>query len=124
MKGTRPSPQAQLSQRTCVSGHSLSCPLSSPACAQMAPLILCPMRCFSCGGEVCWKNEQYRELLRGGMEAHEALDAVHAVRLCCRRMLLSQPNHIALLRGGGVAPLSEHQEQEQEQPPGAGRTAQ
>ena len=64
----------------------------------MAPLVLCPIRCFTCGGEVCSKNEQYRELLRSGVQSHEALATVRASRLCCKRMLLGQPNHIALTR--------------------------
>jgi DNA-directed RNA polymerase subunit N (RpoN/RPB10) len=59
-------------------------------------MLLCPVRCFSCGEEVCSKHEKYRELLKSGMPRTDALAHVGAHRVCCRRMLLAQPVHVAL----------------------------
>lgn len=62
-------------------------------------LMLCPVRCFSCGSEVCWKHEQYRAILQEGKDgSQKALDRVGAWRMCCRRMILGQPSHFALMK--------------------------
>jgi DNA-directed RNA polymerase subunit N (RpoN/RPB10) len=67
-------------------------------------MLLCPVRCYSCGREVCAKHATYREKLRGGLTKLEALDAAGARSVCCRRMLLSQPTHHALASQGASRP--------------------
>lgn len=63
-------------------------------------LVICPVRCFSCGSEVCWKHEQYRKILQDEPDGSEkALHQVGAWRMCCRRMILGQPLHFALMKG-------------------------
>lgn len=63
-------------------------------------LMICPVRCFSCGGEVCWKHEQYRKILKEATDGSErALQQVGAWRMCCRRMILGQPSHFAVMKG-------------------------
>lgn len=75
-------------------------------------MILCPVRCYSCGAEVCAKHWKYRNKLRDGMTKGDALDSVGAERVCCRRMLISQPTHYALL--GGLGPAADGADEEEQ----------
>lgn len=55
-----------------------------------APLV--PVRCYSCGLQIAARHAKFMTLLQeGAVEPGAALDAVGATRVCCRRMLLSQP---------------------------------
>ena len=49
---------------------------------------------------MCAKHAKYKQKLREGHQKVDALDQVGARRVCCRRMLLSQPNHFALVSRG------------------------
>lgn len=55
----------------------------------LPPLI--PVRCYSCGLQIATKHVQYRKLVEAGISPALAMDQVGAVRICCRRMILSQP---------------------------------
>lgn len=58
--------------------------------------MIIPVRCYSCGKTMAHLYEPYRKLLDEDYTEAEALQAVGAVRYCCRRMLLS---HIDLIEG-------------------------
>jgi DNA-directed RNA polymerase subunit N (RpoN/RPB10) len=63
-----------------------------------APPPLVPLRCYSCGFQVASGHALYKSLLKQGVEASVALDCCGANRICCRRMILSQPtapDHLA-----------------------------
>lgn len=55
----------------------------------LPPLV--PVRCYSCGLQVATKHAQYRKLVEAGASPAAAMDEVGAIRICCRRMILSQP---------------------------------
>lgn len=56
--------------------------------------MIIPVRCYSCGKVIAHIFEAYRKLLDEDYTEAEALEAVGAVRYCCRRMLLT---HIDLI---------------------------
>jgi DNA-directed RNA polymerase subunit N (RpoN/RPB10) len=56
--------------------------------------MIIPVRCFTCNKLVGDKWVRYCELIQGGMEESDALDALQLKRYCCRRMLLT---HVELL---------------------------
>jgi DNA-directed RNA polymerase subunit N (RpoN/RPB10) len=56
-----------------------------------APPPLVPIRCYSCGFQIASGHAQYMRLVAEGVPARDALDLCGANRVCCRRMLLSQP---------------------------------
>ena len=55
----------------------------------MKPTIIIPIRCFSCGGVVGDKWEDFARRVRDGEDAGKVLDSLGVKRYCCRRMLLS-----------------------------------
>ncbi len=50
-----------------------------------------PVRCYSCGAPAASRHEDFRQRLARGEAPEAALDACGAWRICCRRMLVSQP---------------------------------
>jgi len=48
-----------------------------------------PVRCFTCGGLIGDKWEEFRSRVDGGEDAGKVLDSLGVTRYCCRRMLLS-----------------------------------
>ena len=56
-----------------------------------APPPLVPIRCYSCGLQVATRHAAFRRLVEGGAAPAAALDQCGALRVCCRRMILSQP---------------------------------
>ena len=63
--------------------------------------MIIPVRCFSCGGLVAHKWEEFNEKKNAGLEIADALDEVGIIRYCCRRMFVS---HVDLITE--VAPFS------------------
>jgi len=64
-------------------------------------LMIIPVRCFSCGGLVAHKWEEFSESIAAGMEMNVVLDDLGFERYCCRRMFVS---HLDLIEE--VAPFS------------------
>ncbi len=56
--------------------------------------MIIPVRCFSCGGVIAHKWEEFNELKAAGLEDAEALDKIGLTRYCCRRMYVG---HIDLI---------------------------
>ncbi len=48
-----------------------------------------PIRCFTCGGLVADKQEDFESRLREGEDPAKILTSLDVTRYCCRRMLLS-----------------------------------
>ncbi|MBA4694298.1 MAG: DNA-directed RNA polymerase subunit N [Candidatus Poseidoniales archaeon] len=63
--------------------------------------MIIPVRCFSCGGLIAHKWEEFQDKKQAGIEVMTALDEVGIDRYCCRRMFVS---HIGLIEE--VAPFS------------------
>ena len=63
--------------------------------------MIIPVRCFSCGGLIAHKWEEFNEKMDAGTDMKTALDEVGIERYCCRRMYVS---HIDLITE--VAPFS------------------
>ncbi|MCH1540970.1 MAG: DNA-directed RNA polymerase subunit N [Candidatus Poseidonia sp.] len=63
--------------------------------------MIIPVRCFSCGGVVAHKWEEFQRILSEGKTDAEALDEVGLKRYCCRRMYVG---HLDLVHE--VAPFS------------------
>ena len=59
------------------------------------------VRCFSCGGLIAHKWEEFNEKVDAGIEISQALDEVGLIRYCCRRMYLG---HVELI--SEAAPFS------------------
>ena len=57
--------------------------------------MIIPVRCFSCGGVIAPKWEEFSELTAAGVEMAEALDKVGLMRYCCRRMYVGHIDLIA-----------------------------
>ena len=57
--------------------------------------MMTPVRCFTCGREVAARHERFVALRAGGLDEAGALVAVGARLLCCRRMLISQPQQLS-----------------------------
>jgi len=51
--------------------------------------MIIPVRCFSCGGVVADKYEEFRKRIEKEKPT-EVLDSLGVTRYCCRRMILSQ----------------------------------
>ena len=51
--------------------------------------MLVPVRCFTCGGLVSDKFEEYQNKVKSGEEPAKVLDSLGIKRYCCRRMLLT-----------------------------------
>jgi DNA-directed RNA polymerase subunit N (RpoN/RPB10) len=64
-------------------------------------MMIIPIRCFSCGGVIAHKWEEFSELTAAGVEMADALDKVGLMRYCCRRMYVG---HIDLIYE--IAPFS------------------
>lgn len=63
--------------------------------------MIIPIRCFSCGGLIAHKWEEFNVKKDAGIEVAIALDEVGLDRYCCRRMFVS---HLDLIFE--VAPFS------------------
>ncbi len=55
--------------------------------------MIIPVRCFSCGGVVADKYEEFRKRIEKEKPT-EVLDSLGVTRYCCRRMILSQVDFI------------------------------
>ena len=51
--------------------------------------MIIPVRCFTCGGLVGDKWEEFAQRVKAGEKASEILNSLGVNRYCCRRMLLS-----------------------------------
>lgn len=51
--------------------------------------IIIPVRCFSCGGLIGDKWDEFASRVKAGEDAGGILDSLGVKRYCCRRMLLS-----------------------------------
>ena len=63
--------------------------------------MIIPVRCFSCGGVIAHKWEEFNEKMAAGIDMMGALDEVGLDRYCRRRMFVS---HIELITE--IAPFS------------------
>ncbi len=63
-------------------------------------LRLLPVRCFSCNKILQSGWEDFRARVRSGVDAEQALDDAGFARLCCRRMLLTQPTPLDASEAG------------------------
>ncbi|MFQ5887997.1 MAG: DNA-directed RNA polymerase subunit N [Candidatus Hydrothermarchaeales archaeon] len=55
--------------------------------------MIIPVRCFSCGGVVADKYEEFKKRIEKE-NPKEVLDSLGVKRYCCRRMILSQADFI------------------------------
>ena len=55
--------------------------------------MIIPVRCFSCGGVVADKYEEFKKRVEKENPT-EVLDSLGVKRYCCRRMILSQADFI------------------------------
>jgi DNA-directed RNA polymerase subunit N len=51
--------------------------------------MMVPVRCFSCGGVIGDKWEEFAQKVNRGENPKQALDELGITRYCCRRMILS-----------------------------------
>ena len=51
--------------------------------------MLVPIRCFTCGGLIADKFEDFQNRAKSGENPAEILDSLGIKRYCCRRMLLT-----------------------------------
>jgi len=51
--------------------------------------IIIPVRCFTCGGLIGDKWEDFAKRVKGGENSGRVLDSLGVKRYCCRRMLMS-----------------------------------
>jgi DNA-directed RNA polymerase subunit N len=51
--------------------------------------MLIPIRCFTCGGLIADKYEEYTKRVKEGEEPYIVLNSLSVKRYCCRRMFLS-----------------------------------
>lgn len=51
--------------------------------------IIIPVRCFSCGGLIGDKWEDFAKRVKEGEDSGRVLESLGVKRYCCRRMLLS-----------------------------------
>lgn len=51
--------------------------------------MMVPVRCFSCGGVIGDKWEEFAKKVNRGESPKNALDELGITRYCCRRMILS-----------------------------------
>ncbi|MEK6977400.1 MAG: DNA-directed RNA polymerase subunit N [Candidatus Hydrothermarchaeota archaeon] len=52
--------------------------------------MIIPVRCFSCGGVIGDKYEEFKTRIEKKESPKEVLDSLGIKRYCCRRMILSQ----------------------------------
>lgn len=52
--------------------------------------MIIPVRCFSCGGVIGDKYEEFKARVQKKEDPKKVLDSLGVKRYCCRRMLLSQ----------------------------------
>jgi DNA-directed RNA polymerase subunit N len=50
--------------------------------------LIIPVRCFSCGGLIGDKWDEFAKRVKEGEDAGRVLDSLGVKRYCCRRMLL------------------------------------
>jgi DNA-directed RNA polymerase subunit N len=55
--------------------------------------LIIPVRCFSCGGVVADKYEEFKKRIEAE-NPKDVLDSLGVKRYCCRRMILSQIDFI------------------------------
>ena len=55
--------------------------------------MIIPVRCFSCGGVVADKYEEFKKRIEAE-NPKDVLDSLGVKRYCCRRMILSQIDFI------------------------------
>ena len=51
--------------------------------------MLVPIRCFTCGGLIADKFEDFQNRVKSGKNSAEVLDSLGVKRYCCRRMFLT-----------------------------------
>jgi len=51
--------------------------------------MLVPIRCFTCGGLIADKFEDFQNRVKSGKNSAEVLDLLGVKRYCCRRMFLT-----------------------------------
>jgi len=51
--------------------------------------MLVPIRCFTCGGLIADKFEDFQNRAKSGENPAEILDSLEIKRYCCRRMFLT-----------------------------------
>ena len=51
--------------------------------------MMIPIRCFSCGGLIGDKWEEFAQRVKNGEKPGRVLDELGVNRYCCRRMILS-----------------------------------
>ncbi len=51
--------------------------------------MLIPVRCFTCGGLIADKYEEYSSRIKAGEDSGNVLDSLSIKRYCCRRMFIS-----------------------------------
>ena len=74
----------------------------------MPPLVLTPVRRFTCGGPISAKYEIYRmNILNTNNTRKDALNKANITKLCCIRMCLGHPTHTALKSIGVSSPIKE-----------------
>ena len=56
---------------------------------EASKVMMIPVRCFSCGGVIGDKWEEYARRVQNGEDSGRVLDDLGVTRYCCRRMLLS-----------------------------------
>ena len=56
--------------------------------------MLIPIRCFTCGGLIADKQEEFDSRVREGEDPGKVLTSLDVTRYCCRRMLLSSADVI------------------------------
>jgi len=56
--------------------------------------MMIPIRCFTCGGVVAHKYEEYTKRVKDGESPDKVLDKLGVKRYCCRRMFLGHVNSI------------------------------
>ena len=56
--------------------------------------MMIPVRCFTCGGVIGNKYEEYTKRVKDGESPDKVLDKLDVKRYCCRRMFLGHVNSI------------------------------
>lgn len=56
--------------------------------------MMIPIRCFTCGGVIANKYEEYAKRVKEGESPEKVLDKLGVKRYCCRRMFLGHVNSI------------------------------
>lgn len=59
--------------------------------------MIIPVRCFSCGKPIAHLYNKYKELIRSGKSAKEALDDLGVKRMCCRAQFLGHSDMLPLV---------------------------